>query len=204
VIVALHKVLVWKSAAMGASWPVSPKNVLGYVCELFDDALASPCAGCRKRDLAVLIRQLPFVLDRKDFVAKAQESLDSGVIHKRLPDVVHLPSFVLPVERMEEGCLVMADGSRRYVDELPVLVAPDSMEFRFDVHAWHFVDGPANDALAADSPDGRIDDDEAFFLALSSMGSEQDALGGAVGLDAATERLHVGKSRVGGDGGEHR
>lgn len=34
-IVALHKVLVWKSAAMGASWPVSPKNVLGYVCELY-------------------------------------------------------------------------------------------------------------------------------------------------------------------------
>lgn len=201
--IVCHGVLIWKSAALGCSWPVPSTKVIGYVCELFQDALVSPCPLTRKHDLAVLVRQLPFVTDLEKRVMQAQKAFDGRVFHERMPDVVGLPPVVLTVERREEGCLVMVDGARRYIDELPILVPPDRMEFRFDVKAWHFMDGPANDALTADSSDDGVDDDEAFFLALASMGGEQDAFGGAVGLNGSAERQHVGQAGVGSSGGGH-
>lgn len=199
-IVARVGVRLWKSRAVGASADFRlHANRLSNVCQLYEDALAPHACGLRKNDLAVLVRKLPLVLDGEQFVVKRKEARDSRVVFQCMPDVVDLPPFVLAVRGREEGCLVVADGTRRYVDELPVSVAPDGMKLRLDVQTGHFVNGPADHTCAASLAHDAIDDQEAFVDQPAVVRGEEDAGGGALRFDAPAEVLNMRKPRVGGD-----
>lgn len=140
-----------------------------------------------KFDLPMLIGQVTLVRYFENPFGEVQEANHVQVIHQRVADVIDLSTAIFMARVGKEEGGVVREGPRGQVDQIPLRVLPDCMEFGFDEDAGCLPDGPAYQLFSAVTDHLLWDDAKAFAHWLAGQGFAWDQNGRLVRGNMAAE-----------------
>jgi hypothetical protein len=185
------RTLIYKSRSVGPSFVAARKPVLKLHHLLFYLPVFPQGAGCQV-ELPVLFGQVALVCYLEEPGIEVYRANYVQVIHKRAAKVIDLSAaiFTARIGQEEAGLIVSAAGGE--VDQVPLRVLPDSVEFGLDEHPRRFPDGPAYQLFSTMSDDVLWNDAEAFAHWLAQQRFVRDDDGRLTLSHMATEISYVG------------
>lgn len=186
------KTFIHKSRSAGLAFScVAPSKPVLKLHHLLFYLPVLPQGSGRQFDFAVLVGQVALVCYLEKPGCEVCEPNYVPVIHKRASDVIDLSAavFTARIGQEEDGLVVGA--MRGEVDQIPLRVLPDSVEFSFDEHSGGFPDGPAYQLFSTLSDHMLWNDAEAFAQWLAGQRLMRDDYGHLALNHMGAEVLHV-------------
>ncbi|MBZ5875992.1 hypothetical protein [Chromohalobacter israelensis] len=140
---------------------------------------------------AVLVGEIALVEQFEPLAPKVDVTRYPLVLPKGPSDVVNLNAFVVALRVRHEQDSGRLFRLRRQIDQLPVRVTPNGVEFRLDHHFAPLPNGPAHQCFTAVDSHMLFDDGETFRRWCIGKGLVPDPFRAPTGHDVFAEPANV-------------